>query len=696
MRTHAHLEAKGVALPYRTFSRVFSFFYASLFFLVVIPVVATANPLEDTIAHGVEWLIENQEVDGSWDRGLFWSTMDAVQALENQNRVNASSKIDFALNWVQGQHSDGTDFISREVLLSQEDSAGLGFLQNADGGWGYSHYYESNLFDTVLTLSAITETVPDPILVENGVLYLKGLQGLDGAYRTDDEADYLATAIASEALGRGSFLVVNDTLLFNEEAYRSGYRSFYFLGDNRAKIVEDLHIASVLKAALYNDYSPEFRSQLVEVLLEDQNADGGWGVARGENGSAYTTATSLLALEEYQEALLGLEVSSLILTKGGDLVSPGSIKAGETYHVSTVISNPTSEAQQNLIVVGKVVKGGIIVKVLRPELITLLVPGSRTLSLEFSTDYLPEGGSLLVVEIRDSKGRVLHAREMALNVLATKRVGVSRLNVEPSFADIKSVVGFYVGLENTGNQILGNASMVVEMLLPNQTVVWSANRTTSLEVGEERFFAVGALYTAGMGYSDYLVALRVYSDGVPVEGGVAYSSLSIGPRVSVARSLNETEFPSGPSWARVNISIKGETGRPPADVVILVDSTNASGLDDVKNAMATFASSLKEGDKVAVVAVSDSVQVLQNLTNDRDLVVTAFSGINSTGPGLRLGSGINASVDLLVESGVGSNNWYIFTVVRSPSIDDPLSAVEYAAGRGVPVYLIVYIREGDG
>jgi hypothetical protein len=209
---------------------------------------------------------------------------------------------------------------------------------------------------------------------------------------------------------------------------------------------------------------------------------------------------------------------------------------------------------------------------------------------------------------------------------------------------------------------------------------------------------VGTLYTGNLAYGTYLVIARVYKNGALVEGGTTYSALSIGPRIGVERRISSETFSPGRVTATINITIQGKTGKPPADVVILVDSTNlsTSALEDVKTALNSFVTSLAVGDRVAVVTVSNTTTVLLNLSTDRDVALSAISSITIGAPILKLGEGINRSVELLMENGREDNNWYIFTVVRAPSYDDPLSAIEWAAENGIPVYMIIYDREGGG
>jgi archaellum component FlaF (FlaF/FlaG flagellin family) len=366
------------------------------------------------------------------------------------------------------------------------------------------------------------------------------------------------------------------------------------------------------------------------------------------------------------------------------------------YSLSAQIFN-TGEDLQNMIIVGKVVQGGEVVKILSPRLIQDFKAGSTiTYSSNFSTDYLMPGPAYLIVEVRDSEGRVIHENQLTLTVLLTQKVRINRFDIIPPHADIKSVVHFYLDIDNIGNLNITNAFLSVDLLSPNQTEIWSTNITANLNVGERRYIKIGDLYTAGLGYETYPSIAKVYKYGALVEGGVAYSALSVGPKISVERNISPSVLPPGNSTVTVNITIRGQTGKPPADIVILVDSTNESGLEDVKTALTSFVNSLEAGDRVALVSVSNITTIHQNLTTDRQVVLNSISGISAGASELRLGEGINKSVEILLENGRDGNNWYIFTIVRAPSLDDPIPAVEYAAENGIPVYMVIYAKEGEG
>ena len=634
----------------------------------------------------------NQNAYGSWD-GLYWGTAEAILALENQDYIEASDTIEAGKSWIYTTNFSGTDFLSRKLQLTDGDASSLTFLQNPDGGWGYHTFFSSNIVDTSLALKALKKTSPNSSSIQKGIAYFEGIQQQDGSFIPDN----LHTALASQTLGELSFILVDGGLMFNEGAYSAGYRSATYLSENLEALSDELELANALLALVYNGYFSDKREYLVTALINSQNSDGSWGLNIAGKRT-YTTSRCMLALEDYMNSNIALRVGDLIIKKENSILTNFSVPAGEEYSLSTKISN-SEEGQEDVIVVGKIVQGGEIVRILPPKLIRNFTAGSEVnYSSDFVTDYLMPGAAYLIVEIRDVKGRVIHANQVKLDILPVQKVRIHDLDILPPHADIKSLVHFYMDVENIGNLNISDALFEVELLSSNQTVVWSSNTTVTINVMEKGYVKIGTLYTGNLAYGTYPVIARIYRDGVPVEGGVAYSALSIGPRIFVERKVSPEALPPGRATATVNITITGKTGKPPADIVILVDTTNlsASALGDVKTALNSFVSSLAVGDRVAVVAVSNTTKVLLNLSRDRDAALSAISSITTEAPILKLGEGINRSVDLLLENGRGNNNWYIFTVVMSPSYDDPLIALKRAAEKGVPVYMIVYSGEGRG
>jgi hypothetical protein len=645
--------------------------------------------VQDSIEKGASWLIINQNADGSWD-GLQWSTAEAILALEKQNYIDVQDAIENGKSWIFSVNMRDADFLSRKVLITGTNTSSLVSLQNSDGGWGYSKFFSSNIIDTSLALEALKKASPNSSSLQKGISYLKRIQQQDGSF----EPDNFHTALASQTLGKLSFVLADGELIFNEDAYRAGYRSAAHLLENLEMLSGELELANALLALVYNGYFTDKKEYLVTMLISSQNPDGSWGLNISEN-RVYKTSRCLLALQEYLNSDILLRVGELIIKKDNSTLTNFSIPAGEEYSLSTQISN-SGENQRNIIVVGKVVQGGEIVKILSPKLIRDFEAGSVSYSSDFVTDYLMPGAAYLIVESRDREGRVVHANQIKLNVLPTQKVRIHDLDIIPTHANIKSLVDFYLDIENIGNQNLSNSFIEVELLSPNQTIIWSSNTTANLNVGERAYIKLGTLYTGNLAYGIYPVIARVYKEGELVKGGTAYSALSIGPRIHVERRISPEASPPGKAIATINITIIGKTGRPPADVVILVDNTNISALEEVKTALKSFVSSLAVGDRVAVVVVSNTTTILLNLTKDRDAALSAISSITIGAPILKLGEGINRSVKILLENGREDKNWYIFTVVRAPSYDDPLSAIEWAAENGIPVYMIIYSKEEGG
>jgi hypothetical protein len=684
---------KGLACQFPDGNIIQGLLHFSGLFLVLSLCISPVFGLsvQDSIEKGASWLVLNQNADGSWDGGLPWSTAEAILALENQDYIDASDTIENGKSWISFANIEGTDFLSRKVLLIGANASSLVSFQNSDGGWGYSTFFSSNIIDTSLALEALKKSSPNSTSLRRGIAYLEKIQQQDGSFAPDN----LYTALASQTLGKLSFVLTDNELIFNEDAYKAGYKSAAHLSENLGTLSGELELANALQALVYNGHFADEKENLVTALINSQNPDGSWGL--DASGRAYTTSQCLLALQEYLKSSIALRMGNLIIKKDNSTLANFSIPAGEEYSLFTQISN-LGENQKNIIIVGKVVQEKKIVKILPPKLIRDFTAGSVVgYSSYFVTDHLMPGAAYLIVEIRDGEGRVIHANQTELNVLPTQKVRIHRLEIIPSHADIKSLVNFYLDVENIGNRNISDAFIEVELLSPNQTVFWSSNTTATLNVGKRGYIKVGTLYTGNLAYGTYPVIARVYKDGALVEGGTTYSALSIGPRIRVERRISSETFPPGRVTATINVTIQGKTGKPPADVVILVDCTNlsTSALEDVKTALNSFVTSLAVGDRVAVVAVSNTTTVLLNLSTDRDAALSAISSITIGAPILKLGEGINRSVEILLENGRGDKNWYIFTVVRAPSYDDPLSAIEWAAENGIPVYMIIYSKEGE-
>lgn len=394
--------------------RVSDYQFPLVVLFTFLSLVSTVNAASygAAITNSTDWLMDNQDPSGSWDGGLFWSTSEAVLALQGQDDVEAAEHIEKAIQWMESQEDESTEFFSRtgdtETLLE---------LQNEDGGWGYSRYYWSNGIDTSLALEALKNTGSKEA-IGGGIIYLGKLQWPDGAYGVEGRPDGLYTALASRALGRVSFRMINGTLQFDEDAYKSGFASSYFLTQNLDLLDKNTEVTWALMAFIYNGHFQE-RDRLVDRLVENQNSDGTWGFIKDGTGRTYPTALAVQALEEYAKADAGLRVEEITLEKDGASIPSGSsIPAGESYALSARISNPAEIDNANIIVVGKIVKDGRIAKVIPPELIEVLGTGSSTtFTAEVSTDALPTGPHRLVVEARDGEGRVLHSKEIGVNVL---------------------------------------------------------------------------------------------------------------------------------------------------------------------------------------------------------------------------------------------------------------------------------------
>lgn len=231
----------------------------------IIPPAVNPRTLPPDIDDGVTWLMNNQELDGSWmdlpqttGRDTAW----AVRALKNFDA--AQQNYLSGLQWLDAETSVNMDYLSRKI----EALAGAGYdmtallnelisRQNSDGGWGGNKDYKSNPLDTSFALKALAAyqvqsaefKVQD--VIAGAVEYLKSGQNPDGGWGGyDGESTVEATANVLSA--------------FNK------YRNAYTLD--------------------------EYIERGIAWLLSRQNPDGGFG---NGPGTVYDSAMATLVLREF-------------------------------------------------------------------------------------------------------------------------------------------------------------------------------------------------------------------------------------------------------------------------------------------------------------------------------------------------------------------------------------------------------------
>lgn len=270
---------------------VFSFFTSSASALV-------EDSIESSIDSGSQWLEANQNGDGSWGNIPHRDTATAVKALlkskpESATIINAEA-------WLASTDTLNNDYLARKIGALQQvnDVLTLSQLlltqQQADGGFGLSSAYQSNVLDTALALESLVNlNLIDQLIVDKAATYLVNAQNNDGGWSLipASESNVKTTALALAALSsyRRTYAVKSYLIADKISAAVGWLASNQNSGGAWGNPVSETALAvSALSAA---DGDTAAYESGVAYILGNQAPDGSW------NQNPYDTALAILALE---------------------------------------------------------------------------------------------------------------------------------------------------------------------------------------------------------------------------------------------------------------------------------------------------------------------------------------------------------------------------------------------------------------
>jgi len=236
-------------------------FYKSIilsFLFIPLIWIPIARAQSGSINNGLNWLLANQNPDGSWGLQGNLTLLNTTEAMNTLKYLGyTGTNYTEGVNWVSSYTATSTDEIAREtisligagIFVSVPINTLTGYM-NPDNGWGIGELFSSDILDTALALEALRAVnYSDQATISNAVLYLVTKQNSDGGwgfYAGDDSNVYMTAMV--------------------------------------------LQVFDGLKAT-YNLTVPI--SNAAQYLLSHQNSDGGFG---SSTSTVYETTLSFLAL----------------------------------------------------------------------------------------------------------------------------------------------------------------------------------------------------------------------------------------------------------------------------------------------------------------------------------------------------------------------------------------------------------------
>ena len=184
---------------------VYCFLTHSLTVFCLLAFPAIINAQTTPIINGTNWLLNNQNTDGSWSLGenKYLDTYTALETLINLAEEEFS--IFQGISWLTAQKLQTADDLSSEIILlsmsGQDTSSGLNLLLsllNTDGSWGLAQDYDSDNLDTALALQALNIiNFADHDTIGFALSYLIDNQNTDGGFGfyLEDKSNVFMTSI---------------------------------------------------------------------------------------------------------------------------------------------------------------------------------------------------------------------------------------------------------------------------------------------------------------------------------------------------------------------------------------------------------------------------------------------------------------------------------------------------------------------
>ncbi|HPP32231.1 MAG TPA: terpene cyclase/mutase family protein [Soehngenia sp.] len=187
-----------------------------MFFIMIFSCVPNVfanddKSLEQASEKAISWLESKQNTDGSY--GQYTTKIRDTSIVSEYLKTNnlLTEVVSKAEGWAVDQKASNIDFASYLIDIVNESSKKQELIeylvaaQNSDGGWGIDVGFESDCFDTILALKALSKHYS----LDKGVL-LNGLGFLISAQNQDGSWAYTSGGKGTASITAQAILLMND------------------------------------------------------------------------------------------------------------------------------------------------------------------------------------------------------------------------------------------------------------------------------------------------------------------------------------------------------------------------------------------------------------------------------------------------------------------------------------------------------
>lgn len=443
---------------------------------VLLPALLASLLVPVSIKADLNWLLSNQNVDGSivliTDIATpYQSTSEVLQTI---HVIEPATDTSSGLQYIASDSYHSTENLSRKIIAlnnAKQETAPLVTellnMQNIDGGWGELHGYDSSAIDTAFSLNVLSElNLTASVQVQSAVVYLLNNQQSDGGWHSGiNTSSVYETSLVINALsfykkqysGVAEAIVTATNYLLTQQNASGLWDSSFESAHALLALTQSISDISILKSS-------------INTLEQNMLVNTSW------DNDVYITALVLRLLDMYKKRIANPVASVANGGLVGEVVLSGSDEPVSGVKVSVKEPSGISVSTNSLGVFN----------------IQSLVERTYTLIFEKS------GFSSASKVVNVSNGKLINIGKVALNILPSTGVltgtvfdsesQVSILNAQLSLSGPKNIVVNVdkAGAFNLTNLIPGSYSLGILAEGYNSVTVTfdvSAGQNLSLKQG---------------------------------------------------------------------------------------------------------------------------------------------------------------------------------------------------------------------